>query len=117
MLNLRETGVIVISIGFSFFILGFILLFDRAIMIGGNLLIFIGIGILARARIFDLLQPNKLQGTAFLTIGVLFLFYKLAILGFLLELFGVFLLLKDSIPTFRSIIRGMLFGRVLRKTK
>lgn len=117
MINLKESGVIVISIGCVFFTLGFVLFFDRAIMIGGNLLIFIGIGILARARIFDILHPNKLQGTALLIIGVILLFYKLAVLGFLLEILGVFLILKDSIPTLRSIIRGLLFGRVLRKTK
>ncbi|KAF9763764.1 Vesicle transport protein GOT1A [Nosema granulosis] len=117
MLTLKESGVIVISIGFSFFLFGFILFFDRAIMIGGNLLILIGITILARARIFDIFQPSKLQGACLLLMGVVLLFYRFAVLGFLLEASGLFLIFKDNIPTLRSIIRGMLFGRVLRKTK
>lgn len=116
-MNIRETGVIVILIGISVFIFGFLLLLDKALMICGNIFIFAGIGILARSNLFNMLHYDKLQGTFVFTLGFLFLIYGFIVLGFLMELIGLFILLKDSIPSFRTILRGLLFGRVLKKRR
>jgi hypothetical protein len=116
-MNLKETGVVIILIGISVFALGFILLLDKALMICGNILVFIGIATLARSHLFNMLHLDKLQGTAIFTIGFIFLIYGFAMFGFILEVIGLFILLKDSIPSFRTILRGLLFGRVLNKIK
>lgn len=108
----KESGVVVMSIGMFVFLVGAILLMDRALMIAGNLLIIIGISLLARYKVFTLLRPEKIQGMAIFVIGVLFLVYRFLAFGFLLEILGLFLLLKDNIPTFRAVLRALLFGKL-----
>ncbi|EQB61673.1 hypothetical protein NAPIS_ORF00745 [Vairimorpha apis BRL 01] len=116
-MNINETGVSVILIGISVFIFGFLLLLDKALMICGNILIFAGIGILVKSNLFNMFHYDKLQGTFVFTLGFLFLVYGFIVLGFIMELIGLFILLKESIPSFRTILRGLLFGRVLKKRR
>jgi hypothetical protein len=112
-MNTKETGVVVLTIGASVFGLGFVLLMDRALMIAGNLLVIAGLVILARSRMLGLLRPERLQGTAVFALGVLFLWYNFVLFGFLMELVGLFLILKDSLPTFRDVLKKLLFGKLL----
>ncbi|KMV65238.1 hypothetical protein M970_100780 [Encephalitozoon cuniculi EcunIII-L] len=113
-MNLKESGVVVVSIGMSVFLVGAILLMDRALMISGNLLMIIGISLLVRSRMFALLRPEKIQGMVIFAMGVLFLIYRFPMFGFLLETLGLFLLLRDTIPTFRTVLRTLLLGRLGR---
>lgn len=116
-MNLRETGVIVILIGISVFLLGFIMLADKALMICGNILVSIGILILTRSRLFNLLHIDKLQGTVLFILGFMFILYGFVFLGFILEVTGLALLLKESIPSFKTILKGLILGRALKKIK
>lgn len=113
-MNPKETGIIVISIGMSIFLMGTILLMDKALMISGNLLIIVGVGFLVRSKIIGLLHPDKLQGSVAFGMGILFLVYGFPMFGFLLEALGLFLLLRDSIPTFRSVLRNLFLGKLGR---
>ncbi|WEL39656.1 hypothetical protein PFJ87_10g01040 [Encephalitozoon hellem] len=113
-MNLKESSVVVMSIGMLVFLAGAVLLMDRALMISGNLLIIVGISLLARSRMLTLLRPEKIQGMAIFTMGILFLVYRFLAFGFLLEILGLFLLLRDSIPTFRSVLRSLVFGKLER---
>lgn len=113
----KETGIVVISIGMSVFLMGAVLLMDRALMVSGNLLIVIGLVFLVRSRMISLLHQDKLQGSITLGLGVLFLVYGFPMFGFLLEVFGLFLLLRDSVPTFRSVLKNLLFGKLGRFVK
>ncbi|AFN83890.1 hypothetical protein EROM_100740 [Encephalitozoon romaleae SJ-2008] len=110
----KESGVVVMSIGMFVFLVGGILLMDRALMISGNLLIIIGISLLARSKMFTLLRPEKIQGMVIFVVAVLFLIYGFLAFGFLLEILGLFLLLRDNIPTFRAVLRTLLFGKLGR---
>lgn len=113
-MNPRETGIVVVSIGISVFLVGSMFLIDKALMIAGNLLIITGVAFLVRSRMFSLFHPDKLQATVTFGLGLLFLIYGFSMFGFLLETLGLFLLLRDSIPTFRSVLRNLLLGRLLR---
>lgn len=116
-MNLKETGVVVILIGMFIFASGFILLIDRALMICGNILTSIGIVILVRSHLFNMFHYDKIQGTALFVLGFLFILKEFCLLGFILEVVGLVILLKKSIPSFRSILRGLLWGRVLKNIK
>jgi hypothetical protein len=113
----KETGIIIVSIGMVVFLAGMLLLMDKALMIAGNLLIIIGFLFLVRSKVFSLLKPQLLQGTVVFGLGVLFLFYNFALFGFLLEVAGLALIFKDSIPTFRSVLTKVLFGGMLKRSK
>lgn len=113
-MNLKESGVVVVSIGMSVFLAGAILLMDRALMICGNLLMVVGIALLARSKMFALLHPEKIQGLVIFGMGILFLVYRFLAFGLLLETTGLFLLLRDSIPTFRTVLRTLVLGRLRR---
>ncbi|ADM12407.1 uncharacterized protein Eint_100810 [Encephalitozoon intestinalis ATCC 50506] len=116
-MSLKESGVMVMTIGVTVFLAGAILLMDRALMISGNLLIIIGIALLARSRMFSFLRPEKMQAMVIFGMGILFQVYKLLVFGFFLEVLGLFLLLKDSIPTFRTVLTTLLFGKLQKLIK
>lgn len=109
-MNPKETGIVLISIGISVFSIGMAFLMDRALMISGNLLIVVGVAFLARSRMLSLLHPNRLQGTLAFGMGVLFIMREFMAFGFVLEVLGLFLLLGDTIPTFRSVLKSLLLG-------
>ncbi|WUR04127.1 GOT1-like family protein [Vairimorpha necatrix] len=116
-MNLKETGVVVILIGMFIFASGFILLMDKALMICGNILVSLGIIILSRSHLFNMLHMDKIQGVVMFIIGFFFILKGLTLLGFILEVFGLIVLLRQSIPSFRTILRGLIFGRVINKFK
>jgi hypothetical protein len=116
-MDARETGIIVVSIGASVFGLGLVLLMDRALMISGNLLIIAGLAILAKTRMLSLLRPAKIQGTAVFLLGILFLWYGFVLFGFMMELIGLFFLLRDAMPTFRTVLKKAIFGKLLSFSK
>lgn len=105
----KETGIVVLGTGVSILILGAMLLFDKALVIAGHLLILAGFVILLRSNTFVLFQPDKLQGTCFFILGLAVLFFKYQLLGFLLELVGIFLIFKASIPSFKTIFLKLFF--------
>lgn len=94
--------------------MGAMLLMDRALMVSGNILIIVGVVFLVRSKMIGLLHPDKLQGSIVFGIGVLFLVYGFALFGFLLEVLGLFLLLRDSIPTFRSVLKSLLLRKLMK---
>ena len=116
-MNPRESGVVVVSIGMSVFLAGAILLMDRALMICGNLLVVVGIAVLARSKMFALLHPERIQGVVLFGMGMLFLIYRFLVFGIVLEVSGLFLLLRDSIPTFRAVLRSLVLGRLRKLLK
>ena len=111
-MNPKESGIAVVSIGMSVFAIGMLLLMDKALMISGNLLIVVGLGLLLRSKSLALLSIDKAHGMALFVMGIVFLIYGFCAFGFLLEASGLFVMLKDSIPTFRSVLKNLLFSRL-----
>lgn len=101
----RETGFTVIGFGVLFFLIGATLLADKAMAVSGNILIIVGASICTRPRMTNLLSLNKLQGMALFVIGVFFLLKTYVLMGFLLEIIGLFILILDRIPTPKSVAR------------
>lgn len=107
----RENGAVLIGIGFTIMTLGAFVMFDRALMIAGNFIAIGGLSILLRSRIFHLLKPDQLLGTSIFSVGILSLFMRHVILGFLLEFFGLIWIFKQSIPNIRASLFRLVFGR------
>ena len=105
----KETGIVIVGTGMCILTLGALLLFDKALVIAGHLLILIGFGLLFKSKTFTLFQLDKLQGTCFFVLGITVLLFKYQLLGFLLEILGLLLIFKSSMPNFRSIIMHLIF--------
>lgn len=108
-MSLNETGVVTITIGSGIFALGAVLLFDKALMIAGNLIIIIGFIMIMKHRTADLFKLQTIQGTITFIIGLICLFMNYAILGFLLEIIGLIFIFKGYIPDFKTILINLLF--------
>lgn len=89
-----EIGVAFCSGGGFFFIFGLILFFDRALLAMGNILFLIGITLLLgpqRTFVF-FARKNKWKGTLAFWAGVLLILMRWPLIGFGVELFGIFVL-------------------------
>ncbi|KAF8537857.1 hypothetical protein BDD12DRAFT_886791 [Trichophaea hybrida] len=80
-----------------FFILGLSLFFDRACLSMANLLLLCGITLLmgARRTFSFFTRKEKYQGTAFFVSGITAILLRWTIIGFILELYGIFRLFAD----------------------
>lgn len=105
----NETGIVIIGTGMAILTLGALLLFDKALVIAGHLLLLAGFIVLFRSKTFSLFRLDKLQGTCFFILGVAVLLFKYQLLGFLLEILGLLLIFKSSLPNPRSIVMNLLF--------
>lgn len=85
-------------------------------MAAGNILIVLGVGILAKTNIIDLLRPRNLNATIIFLFGIIIMFYKFILLGFIIEIIGIYLLFCDKIPTMRDIGKKLLF-KIIRVIK
>jgi hypothetical protein len=105
----KETGIVVIATGMGITTLGSVLLFDKALVIAGHILTLIGMAMLFKSKTFALFQPEKLQGTSFFVLGLTIIFFKYHLLGFLLEIVGIFLIFKSTLPSFKDLFFKILF--------
>jgi hypothetical protein len=93
-----EIGVAFCSGGGFFFLLGLILFFDRALLAMGNILFLVGITLLLgpqRTFVF-FARKQKWKGTLAFWAGVLLILMKWPLIGFGVELFGIFVLFGVS---------------------
>jgi hypothetical protein len=93
-----EIGVAFCSGGGFFFLFGLILFFDRALLAMGNILFLIGITLLLgpqRTFVF-FARKNKWKGTLAFWAGVLLILMRWPLVGFAVEMFGVFVLFGVS---------------------
>ena len=102
-MSFNETVAITITIGAFVFILGASMLFDKALIIAGNLLIIIGFILIMKSRTADLFKIETLRATIIFVSGLVCLILNYILLGFLLEFIGIFLIFKTYIPDFRTI--------------
>lgn len=110
------------KIGGFFLIGGVVLFFDRAMLAMGNILFLIGLTILiGHQKTFAFFaRKQKLKGTAAFFTGLSLILVRWAFVGFLVELYGIFILFGDFIGTFLGFVRnvpvvGPLFGTAIDK--
>lgn len=100
----QKIGVAFCSGGGFFLIGGVILFFDRAMLAMGNILFIFGlvliIGLQKTAIFFA--RRQKLKGTAAFTSGIALILLRWPLFGFLIELYGIFVLFGDFFATIGS---------------
>lgn len=111
-----EIGVAFCSGGGFFFVFGLILFFDRALLAMGNILFLIGITLLLgpqRTFVF-FARKNKWKGTLAFWAGVLLILMRWPLIGFGVELFGIFVLFGVCSLLLAVLRKGGILGRVQR---
>ncbi|RVD92254.1 hypothetical protein TUBRATIS_12350 [Tubulinosema ratisbonensis] len=108
-MDFSETGIFTIGFGFFFFVTGMMCLGDKGMALAGNLLVIIGILIFTRGNFMMFLSRTKLKGTTLFVLGLAFMLKKVLVLGFFIELIGIFILISDKIPSFKNLIRNFFF--------
>lgn len=80
--------------------------FDRAMLAMGNILFLCGltliIGLHKTALFFA--RRQKLKGTAAFTVGILLILFRWPLVGFLVELYGIFVLFGDFFATIAGFV-------------
>ncbi|KAL4804087.1 vesicle transport protein [Aspergillus unguis] len=97
----QKIGVIFCSGGGLFLFGGVLMFFDRSLLAMGNILFLIGltliIGFEKTLAFFS--RRQKLKGTAAFVFGVLLILLRWPLTGFLIELYGLFILFGDFLVT------------------
>ena len=114
MTSAAEAGVVVMCTGAAIFALGVVAMFDKALMTAGNFLVLAGAGLMSRSRGLSVFEPNKLPGTVVFLLGIVALLLKLSVLGFLLEIAGMGYVFKKSLPSFRTVLFRLFYGKVIK---
>jgi hypothetical protein len=110
-MSLNETGTITICTGVVIILLGSLFLFDKALVIAGNLLVMAGFVFILKFNTFALLKFDKLQGTAFFVLGIALLIFKYALFGVLLEMVGLLMIFKSTLPSPSDIFYSLIFRK------
>lgn len=100
-LGLKKSSVsIAMLVGITFYIFGLVFMFDRLFLLIGNLLFLVGASY--SAGFFTLLmffiKPSKIKGSICYFVGLFMILTGWALIGGLLQLFGIFHLFRDFIP-------------------
>ncbi|PMD25750.1 Golgi transport protein-like protein [Hyaloscypha hepaticicola] len=95
--------------GGFFLIGGVILFFDRAMLAMGNILFLIGLTIIIGPQKTALFfaRRQKLKGTAAFFGGLFLILMRWALIGFLVELYGIFILFGDFLGTIAGFARNI----------
>ncbi|KAL2038688.1 hypothetical protein N7G274_008446 [Stereocaulon virgatum] len=97
----QKIGVAFCSGGGFFLVGGVIMFFDRAMLAMGNILFLVGltliIGLQKTAVFFA--RRQKWNGTAAFVAGILLILVRWPLVGFLVELYGIFVLFGDFFST------------------
>ncbi|KAI9736344.1 MAG: Golgi Transport [Cirrosporium novae-zelandiae] len=90
-----------LRVGGLFLILGVMMFFDRAMLAMGNILFVIGltliIGLQKTALFFA--RKQKIKGSAAFGGGIILILLKWSLIGFVIELYGIFVLFGDFFAT------------------
>ncbi|KAK3390402.1 Got1 family protein [Podospora didyma] len=97
----QKIGVAFCSGGGFFLVGGVLLFFDRSMLAMGNILFLIGLTIIigpAKTLLF-FARKNKAKGTAAFFAGLALILFRWPLIGFLVELYGIFILFGDFLGT------------------
>ncbi|KAL4877783.1 Got1/Sft2-like family-domain-containing protein [Aspergillus karnatakaensis] len=105
----QKIGVIFCSGGGLFLIGGVLMFFDRSLLAMGNILFLIGltliIGFQKTLAFFS--RRQKLKGTVAFAAGILLILLRWPLTGFLIELYGLFILFGDFLVTIGQFAGGI----------
>jgi Got1/Sft2-like family len=109
MLTSIEIGVAFCSGGGFFLIGGVLLFFDRAMLAMGNILFIIGLTLIIGApkTLAFFARRQKFKGTAAFAGGILLILMRWPLVGFCVELYGIFILFGDFLGTIAGFVRNV----------
>ncbi|KAJ5198654.1 uncharacterized protein N7498_007771 [Penicillium cinerascens] len=95
----QKIGVVFCSAGGLFLIGGVIMFFDRSLY--SQILFLIGLTLIigVQKTIVFFTRPQKLKGTVAFTAGIILILLRWPLTGFLIELYGLFILFGDFLVT------------------
>ncbi|KAG9240992.1 Got1/Sft2-like family-domain-containing protein [Calycina marina] len=105
----QKIGVVFCSGGGFFLIAGVLMFFDRSMLAMGNILFLIGLTIIigpAKTAAF-FARRQKMRGTAAFFSGLALILLRWAFVGFLVELYGIFILFGDFLGTIFGFARNV----------
>ena len=99
---MKKTDIVIIGSGMAgisaaLYGIGILLLFDRALLILGNILFLIGLYILVGFQETIMFFGRRIKGTIALIAGLVFIGIRFKILGTLFQLYGVYDFFKKKI--------------------
>jgi len=105
----QKIGVAFCSGGGFFLIGGVLLFFDRSMLAMGNILFLIGLTIIIgpQKTLVFFARRQKLKGTAAFFGGLFLILIKWPLIGFLVELYGIFILFGDFLGTIAGFARNI----------
>ncbi|KAF2097209.1 Got1 family protein [Rhizodiscina lignyota] len=97
----QKIGVAFCSGGGFFLLGGVMLFFDRAMLAMGNILFLLGLTLIigVQKTIAFFARRQKLRGTAAFLAGILLILFRWPLVGFCVELYGIFILFGDFFGT------------------
>ncbi|KAI9818691.1 MAG: Golgi Transport [Thelocarpon impressellum] len=97
----QKFGVAFCSGGGFFLVGGVLMFFDRAMLAMGNILLLLGLTLIIgpQKTVLFFARPAKLKGTAAFASGIVLILLRWPLLGFLVELYGLFILFGDFLGT------------------
>ena len=116
----KKIGIGLIVIGLVFYFLGLLFLLDRGFLAIGNLAFIMGLVIIVGPAntVAFFMRKTKMKGSACFFAGFLMIvigWFGFTFFGFLLQLYGLFLLFRDFIKTIFKTLENMpVIGPVLR---
>ncbi|KAK8847942.1 Vesicle transport protein GOT1A [Tritrichomonas musculus] len=104
-------GVGLLGFGTFFFILGTILLLDRALLVMSNIMLLMAITILLTPKGFYtfVIQKDKIQGSIAFFLGIILVFLKLPLPGIICEVVGAYWLFGGFLPLLASLLMKLPF--------
>mmetsp|Transcript_4791 Transcript_4791/g.7216 ORF Transcript_4791/g.7216 Transcript_4791/m.7216 type:complete len:141 (-) Transcript_4791:808-1230(-) len=100
----KSTGSIVTIVGLCLYLLGVLMLFDRLLILLGNILFLIGTGYIVGtfALVTFFVRPTKMKGSLCYFSGLFLILVNWAVLGSAVQLVGLFYLFRDFLPQLYS---------------
>jgi len=102
----QKIGVLLTGFGIFFTFLGVLMFFDRAMLAMGNILFVVGLTIIIgpQKTILFFARRQKLKGTAAFVAGILLILLRWPLIGFVVELYGIFVLFGDFFVTIAGFV-------------
>ncbi|BCR90588.1 Got1 family protein [Aspergillus chevalieri] len=97
----QKVGAVFCSAGGLFLFGGVLMFFDRALLAMGNILFLIGLSLIIglEKTLAFFTRRQKIKGTIAFASGILLIFLRWPLTGFLVELYGLFILFGDFLIT------------------
>lgn len=123
MLNITDNskiGIFLVLAGLASYFTGILFLFDRSLLLLGNICFFVGlnllVGLLGTMSFFT--KRGKFKGSCVFFIGFFVIVIKFAFIGALMQLYGLFILFYSFLPhLFEWIVSVPVIGPFLKHNR